>query len=46
MELLGSVQLDGADTVNGVEEDVIGVILRFCFWYSRICGHLESTSVP
>ena len=46
MELLGSVQLDGTDTVNGVEEDVIGVIVRICFWYSRICGHLESMSVP
>ena len=30
MELLGSVQLDGTDTVNGVKEDVIGVILRIC----------------
>ena len=26
MELLGSVQLDGTDTVDGVEEDVIGVV--------------------
>ena len=32
MKLLGSVQLDGTDTVDGVEEDVIRVILRFCFW--------------
>lgn len=26
MELLGSIQLDGTDTVDGVEEDVIGVV--------------------
>ena len=31
MELLGSVQLDGTDTVNGVEEDIIGFIVRICF---------------
>ena len=46
MELLWSVQLDGTDTVEGVEEDVIGVILRIRFWYWSICGYLESISVP
>ena len=28
MELFGSVQLDGTDTVDGVEEDVIGVVFK------------------
>ena len=32
MEFFGSVQLDDADTVEGVEEDVIGVISRLSFW--------------
>ena len=47
MELLGSIQFDGTDTINGVEENVIGIIMRICFfWCSRMRGHLESISVP
>ena len=41
VELLGSVELDGTDTVDGVEEDVVRVVFGFLLWYLRTCGHLE-----
>lgn len=42
VELLGSVELDGTDTVNAVEEDVVGVVSGFFLWYPRACSHLEA----
>ena len=42
VELLGSIELDGAHTVYGVEEDVVGVVLGFLLWHLRTCSHLDA----
>jgi len=49
VELLGTVQLDGADAVDVVEEDVIGVVAGLFFGYirgGRTFSHLRSMSAP
>lgn len=42
VELLGSIELDCTDTVYGVEEDVVGVVLGFLLRHLRTCGQLDA----
>lgn len=49
VELLGAVQLDGADAVDVVEEDVVGVVAGLFFGYigcGRSFSHLCPVSAP
>lgn len=49
VELLGPVQLDGADAVDVVEEDVVGVVAGLFSGYiggGRTFSHLYSMSAP
>lgn len=44
IELLGAVELDRADSVDGIEQDIIGLISGLFFGHLRPSGHLLAVS--